>query len=101
MGDIVLIDCLTLWVSNSLYQKGAPSDSIEKSIEQLIENVENRKLQAILVSNDVNEGVPIQNQLVQDYLQVMGKLHQRLIQKATIAIQVVAGVPLLWKGESI
>ena len=98
-GDVILFDCLTLWLSNGLFELGLGADQLYQELRKWIELVRQRDLTLILVSNDVNEGIPLHSEIVQVYMRTLGGLHQFLVSEATVAIQVIAGIPLYWKGE--
>lgn len=99
-GQIVLVDCLTIWLSNQLYERKISPIFIKNHFRQLLEIVRQKEMDLIIVSNDLNEGVPIKNRLVSQYISTLEKLHMEIINQADYAIQVVAGIPLYWKGDS-
>ncbi len=88
-GDVAVVDCLTLWVSNLLMR--------ERDI-----NVESAALEVALcktpatvwvVSNEVGWGIVPDNALARQFRDVCGRLHQRLAKAADHAVLVVAGLP--------
>lgn len=110
IGDIVLVDCLTIWLSNMLYQTSSfISEKMEGSkqlidvislIDQFIEGAEEKRQTIIFVSNDVNEGEPaLVDPMVREYIYTLEKVHRHIVDRAYSAVQVIAGVPLDWKGE--
>jgi adenosylcobinamide kinase/adenosylcobinamide-phosphate guanylyltransferase len=55
-GDVILVDCLTLWVSNLLIETG-DEKKIEDTIPQLIEALQKATCPIVLVSNEVGTGI--------------------------------------------
>lgn len=98
-GDIVLIDCLTIWLSNQLYERKSSPYLIKNHIHHLLEIVRKKNIDLIIVSNDLNEGLPLKNAFVSQYIYTLEKLHMEIICQADLAIQVVAGIPIYWKGD--
>jgi adenosylcobinamide kinase / adenosylcobinamide-phosphate guanylyltransferase len=96
---VILVDCLTMWVSNLLLQEGAPSGSIQTAGERLIESLARTAVPTILVSNEVGWGIVPDNPLARQFRDQAGWLHQRLAQVADLVVLVVAGVPMLIKSE--
>ena len=54
---VILVDCLTMWVSNLLLQEGAPPGSIQTACERLLEGLAKTAAPTILVSNEVGWGI--------------------------------------------
>jgi adenosylcobinamide kinase/adenosylcobinamide-phosphate guanylyltransferase len=99
-GDVVLLDCLTIWLSNMLFEKSRQPLHILEEIRHLMACVKQKEIDLFLVSNDVNEGIPTSNNLVVTYTQTLEILHREIIQHADKAIQVIAGIPVYRKGEA-
>jgi adenosylcobinamide kinase / adenosylcobinamide-phosphate guanylyltransferase len=98
---VILVDCLTMWVSNLLLQEGAPPGSIQTACERLIEGLARTTAPTILVSNEVGWGIVPDNPLARQFRDQAGWLHQRLAQVADLVVLVVAGVPMLIKSELV
>lgn len=94
----VLIDCLTLWISNCLHQGNWPAQQ-RAFIEQLTAMAEESSLvSVIMVSNEVGSGVVPLGELSRDFVDASGWLHQSLAQICPQVTLVVAGLPLELKG---
>jgi adenosylcobinamide kinase/adenosylcobinamide-phosphate guanylyltransferase len=93
--DIVLVDCLTMWLTNH-YLKG--SDINRESIK-LLESVKKAQTNLILVSNEIGYGVVPENKMAREFRDLQGKLNQKIAFVAKTVIQVVAGLPVVLKGE--
>jgi len=90
----VLVDCLTLWLSNLLTQK---EDRVAGTLEELAAAVQALGCPTILVSNEVGWGIVPDNPLARRFRDLAGRLHQRLAAAADVVILTVAGLPLLLK----
>lgn len=98
-GDVILLDCLTLWLNTALFEGKMDEQACIRYIQRCLQIVLQRQLYLVIVSNDVNEDVPIRNPLVQSYIRILQRLHQQIVQHANEAVQVIAGVPIWRKGE--
>ena len=91
----VLLECLTLWLSNIL------CDDLDLSlyIEPLCEAVERYEGELIIVSNETGMGIIPENALARRFGDEAGILHQRLATVCDDVTLVVAGLPLSLKGS--
>jgi adenosylcobinamide kinase/adenosylcobinamide-phosphate guanylyltransferase len=89
----VLVDCLTLWLSNRLL---ADSD-IGREIEKLERALLGHDGAVVVVSNDVGSGVVPDNALARRFRDLQGTLNQRIAARASRVVLMVAGLPLAVK----
>jgi adenosylcobinamide kinase/adenosylcobinamide-phosphate guanylyltransferase len=75
--DVVVVDCLTLWLSNLLVH-GAPAAHIAARVGDLVRAVERRPHHTIVVTNEVGMGVVPESPLGRAFRDVAGLAHQRL-----------------------
>jgi adenosylcobinamide kinase/adenosylcobinamide-phosphate guanylyltransferase len=94
---VILVDCLTMWVSNLMLQEGASAGGIQTACEHLVAAMEETVTPTILISNEVGCGIVPDNPLARRFRDQAGWLHQRLAQVADLVVLMVAGVPLLIK----
>jgi adenosylcobinamide kinase/adenosylcobinamide-phosphate guanylyltransferase len=97
---VILVDCLTMWVSN-LLQADPATGSIQTAAERLIETLAKTATPTILISNEVGWGIVPDNPLAREFRDQAGWLHQRLAQVADLVVLVVAGMPLFVKAGEI
>lgn len=97
-GDVVLLDCLTLWLNFAMFQQGLNLKQLEPLLLQCIEEACNRQISLLIVSNDLHEGIPNRDPYIMDYVRTLQKLHQILACYADEVVQVIAGIPVVWKG---
>lgn len=89
----ILVDCLTLWVTNLMlgaHDIAAATDRLEAALKA-------RKAPTILVANEVGLGIVPVNKMARDFRDHAGRLHQRLAVQASKVILMVAGLPLTVK----
>ncbi|KKI90318.1 hypothetical protein WQ54_20330 [Bacillus sp. SA1-12] len=96
--DVIVLDCLTVWINNIMYKTNADIMLILKEVSKCIHLSKQQQLQLIIVSNDVNEGIPSDNLFVNQYIYNLEKVHQLITSNAESVYQVVAGNPIQWKG---
>ncbi len=90
----VLVDCLTLWLSNLLL---ADAD-IEKKIHDLETSLASRMVPTVLVANEVGSGIVPDYPLGRRFRDLQGILNQRIAARADRVILMIAGLPLAVKG---
>ncbi len=110
---IILLDCVTLWLTNLLLSGYVPDDHncFNKTLEpQILERVQNVaqlardiKPQVIFVTNEVGQGIVPENPLARAYRDLAGRGNQILAQSADQVYMVVAGIPMEIKhsGEKL
>jgi adenosylcobinamide kinase/adenosylcobinamide-phosphate guanylyltransferase len=89
----VLVDCLTLWLSNRML---AGAD-VEVEITRLEKALDSRRAPVVLVSNEVGFGVVPDNELARRFRDLQGRLNQRMAARADRVVLMVAGLPVVVK----
>ncbi len=92
----ILVDCLTLWVSNHLCQS---TTDFAQAKQELLQQLAKLPGTIILVSNETGMGVVPMGQLSRDFVDQSGWLHQQIAQLADTVILTVAGLPHYLKGS--
>ena len=90
----VLVDCLTLWLSNLML---ADAD-IDAEIERFEAALADTGAPVVLVANEVGSGIVPDNPLGRRFRDLQGVLNQRMAERADRVVLVVAGLPLAIKG---
>ncbi|MDQ0256355.1 adenosylcobinamide kinase/adenosylcobinamide-phosphate guanylyltransferase [Evansella vedderi] len=98
-GDVVLFDCLTIWLSNRMFDFNHDVDQLIVTIQTWLKVAVEKEIVFIIVSNDLNEGIPLPFQTVHNYIYNLEKLHREIIPYSDQVIQMIAGLPTYWKGE--
>ena len=96
-ADVILVDCLTLWVSNLLMKTG-DEKKWKEAISQLSDALKKASCPLILVSNEVGTGIVPENQLARQFRDIAGWLNQAVAKCAGQVVWMVAGVPVNVKG---
>ena len=97
-NQLILVDCMTLWMSNLLLNDQKDFQSLQ--CQKLLEMLPTLKSEIILVSNETGLGVVPMGQLSRKFVDESGRLHQQLGQIADHVVFCVAGFPIVLKGES-
>lgn len=91
--DVVIIDCLTLLVSNSIL-KGLKEAGIKNKINRMVSILKKIKAQSIIVSNEVGLGIVPQNKLARDFRDIAGRINQIVASRADEVFLIFSGLPL-------
>jgi adenosylcobinamide kinase / adenosylcobinamide-phosphate guanylyltransferase len=92
-GNVLLVDCLTLWASNLMF---AESD-LAQAINDLTSALANAPGKIVLVSNEVGLGIVPDNALARRFRDVAGEVNQAVAQSVDSAVFVAAGLPMVLK----
>jgi adenosyl cobinamide kinase/adenosyl cobinamide phosphate guanylyltransferase len=87
-GDFVVVDCLTLWVSN-LLEKGMDSSDINVAAAEVAQELSRRR--GVVVSNEVGLGIVPANELARAFRDVLGSVNATFARGADRALLMVAG----------
>ena len=88
-GRMLLVDCLTLWITNLMMVDA----KIDKEITGLVRYLKEAKAPIVLVSNEVGQGVIPMNKMAREFVDLSGKAHQEIANVCTNAYFVTAGLP--------
>ncbi len=90
----VLVDCLTLWLSNLMLADADVNAEVGRLEEALAANV----APVVLVANEVGSGIVPDHALGRKFRDLQGLLNQRIAARADRVVLMVAGLPLALKG---
>lgn len=94
----ILVDCLTLWISNQLCSD-EHKNNIEKNVKDLVNLVSTLPGKIIFVSNEVSMGIIPLGEINRQFVDESGRLHQRLAAVCERVILMVAGIPSAIKTQ--
>jgi adenosylcobinamide kinase / adenosylcobinamide-phosphate guanylyltransferase len=100
--DIILLDCLTLWLSNWCWEcRGQAIEQLEGSVLGEIERLSmaSEKGHLITVSNEVGCGIVPASIIGRQFRDLQGMVNQRVAGAAQTVYQMVAGIPVLIKAS--
>ena len=93
--EVVLIDCATLWLTNHLL---ANHDLVLET-KRLLTSLAACPAPVVIVSNETGWGIVPENALARRFRDEQGRLNQRLAHQADLVVTVIAGLPLVLKGQ--
>ena len=85
--DLVLIECLSMWINNMLYHGFDFSD-----IKAEIQKVMQQEKDVVFVLNDVGSSVVSENKLAREFVDISGKLSQLIASKCDEVFHTIAGI---------
>lgn len=98
-SSVILVDCLTLWVTNMLCQHGVEKWQAAKSeLINLLSDWDETKAELIFVSNEVGHGIVPMGELSRQFVDESGWLHQAIAELAEQVDFIMAGLPLTLKS---
>ena len=96
-GNVVLVDCLTLWINN-LMMKNEDIRFADDKIAELTSAVQKAEGPLVLVSNEVGTGIVPENKLARAYRDLVGSVNQAVAKSVDRVDMVVAGIAVTIKG---
>lgn len=94
--DAIVVDCLTLWVSNLMFHPKAGDDP-EGRIDALVDALRRTTVPTWLVTNEVGLGIVPGDPLSRRYRDLLGRCNQRVAAAADRVTFVVSGIPMTLK----
>ncbi len=94
-GQICLIDCATMWLTNHLLAE----NDIAQEQAALFQALQSCAADIVVVSNEVGHGIVPENALARKFREAQGRLNIALAAQAELVVQVTAGLPLVLKGQ--
>lgn len=97
--QVVLVDCLTLWINNVIYNQGQTlsAPDIERNVAGLVDALSATRADIVLVSNEVGLGVVPLGEISRLFVDHAGWMNQAIANIADKVTLVVAGLPLILK----
>lgn len=109
--NIILLDCVSNMLNNFLFEKEIDFENInnqevealevriEKEFDELLVEIDKHKNDVILVTNEVGLGLVPPYALGRIYRDILGRINQKLAQRASEVYFVVSGIPMKIKGD--
>lgn len=98
VAEVILIDCLTLWLSNLLIKWDNDLRTMEET-DRLIHIIKESQTSFILVSNEVGMGIVPADPLGRRFRDLSGMMNQRMAEIMDTVIFMVSGIPIFLKGK--
>lgn len=93
--SVIVIDCLTLWLSNLMHA----GLNIEDEIESFISSLITHHSSLFIVSNEVGMGIVPENEMARKFRDIAGMLNQKIADAADEVYMVVSGIPIKIKDK--
>ena len=93
-GRVVVIDCVTLWLTNWISTENAEVDAILTAAKQEFDRFTQHDATYIFVTNEIGLGGVSTNQLQRRFTDLQGWMNQIIAQKADEVILMVSGIPV-------
>lgn len=87
--NTVIIDCLTLWVSNLMMRK-----LIKRKIKSFINTLNSVKCNVVIISNEVGQGIVPDNFISREYRDLLGELNCSIAKISDKVYYLVCGIPI-------
>lgn len=103
-ADVILLDCLTVWLSNLCWAlRDQPASALERAAQAEIDAIAAAAVacNVVLVSNDVGAGIVPDNPLARLFRDLQGMVNQRAAAHAQRVFLMVAGIPLPVKPAAV
>ena len=95
--DVILVDCLTLWITNLLIA----NEDVALAVSELSATLTQlQSARVVLVSNEVGLGIVPDNAMARTFRDLAGSAHQRLAEVCDDVYFIIVGLPLTLKGEA-
>ncbi len=95
-ADFIIVDCLTLWVSNLMFE----NKNIEKEIKKVAEVINShRKAPLVFVTNEVGSGIVPVDKMSREFRDAAGLANQKIAAAVDNVVLTVCGQPLYIKGR--
>ncbi|MBM4348501.1 MAG: bifunctional adenosylcobinamide kinase/adenosylcobinamide-phosphate guanylyltransferase [Deltaproteobacteria bacterium] len=96
--EVILLDCITLWLSN-LMLKWDDDVKVMMEIDRFASAIKNVQVSLILVSNEVGMGIVPADPLSRRFRDIAGWVNQKVAESVETVIFMVSGIPVFLKGK--
>lgn len=90
----ILVDCLTMWVTNLMMEER----DIDAQVGRLVDVLKTLPVSVVFVSNEVGQGIVPDNKMAREFIDHAGHLHQKISQAVDEVYFITAGLPSKLKG---
>lgn len=95
-GQCVLVDCLTLWITNLMMA----DHDVEREIAMLKAAIPTLDARVVFVSNEVGLGIVPENAMARQFRDFAGTVHQQIASVSNRVVFVAAGLPMIMKDDN-
>lgn len=97
--DVLVLDCLTIWLSNLMWAGSDVRWEIENLVCTIKRFSDNSPATLFIVSNEVGMGIVPESEMARKFRDLAGTLNQRVAEVSGEVYWTVAGIPVKIKGE--
>ena len=97
-AEVILLDCITLWLSNLLMRQKS-DHAIMEEVSRLMDMVNQVQTSFIFVSNEVGMGIVPAEPLGRRFRDLAGMANQKIAEAANRVVFMVSGIPIFLKGK--
>jgi adenosylcobinamide kinase / adenosylcobinamide-phosphate guanylyltransferase len=99
-GEVAVIDCVTLWLSNFFSDQGADVDRCLERARRIVDRLAERRAELLVVSNELGQSLHAPSEIGRKFVDLQGLVNQHLAARAENVAWMVAGIPLYVKGRA-
>jgi len=96
--NVLLLDCVTLWLSNLLFMEGGAAGQALSRVASFTETFPALKTPLIIVTNEVGMGIVPEHPLARTFRDLAGEANEMIAAKADEVYVTISGLPLKLKG---
>jgi len=96
--DVVLIDCLTVWLGNLMHKNGPKPDPYDE-VKAFLKAIEKPPCHLVIVTNELGSGIIPHDAMTRTYRDHAGWLNQDVAKRADRVLLVACGLPLTLKNK--
>lgn len=97
-GEVVLVDCITLWATNYFFDLESDIDRALQAIQQEFDAFTQQDANFIFVTNEIGLGGTAENRLQRKFTDLLGWVNQYIAQRANEIYFIVSGISMKIKG---
>ena len=90
VSDLVIVDCLTVWVGNLLHH-GRDEADVLAACDAVLDAIDHRAAPTVVITNEVGLGIVPATELGRTYRDLLGRVNQRFTSRADTSLLLVAG----------
>jgi adenosylcobinamide kinase / adenosylcobinamide-phosphate guanylyltransferase len=99
-GEVAVIDCVTLWLTNFFSDEAADLERCQARAQRAIDQLVERRAQLLLVSNELGQSLHAPTELGRKFVDLQGLMNQYIAARADNVAWLVAGIATYLKGRA-
>jgi adenosylcobinamide kinase/adenosylcobinamide-phosphate guanylyltransferase len=99
--EVVVVDCLTVWLGNLYHRFQDEEKEVRVRVETFLAYLDHPVCDLILVTNEVGWGIVPDNPLARSFRDMAGYLNRGVAQRAATAYLLCCGIPIALKGDPL